>query len=382
MALDLSRPAEAAAGQAHESEGRRVALKVVKSAETYTDAALDEARMLRSIMRRGAGHAWCEALVGFHESFRVRGPHGTHVVLVFQVAGPNLLSLIRATQHRGLPVHLVKGIMLGTLRALAFLHDECGIIHTDIKPENILVELDAPGFASPRSPSSPALPPPPPASGGGERSTRTSPGAHLARTLSDFSLAEGGGSPTSPRTPGGGRRKRPTLPADACMRTCKLADLGNACPINRPYTSDIQTRQYRAPEVLLRGGYGPPVDLWSVGCVAFEALTGDFLFDPKSGPPLHPEGTPGHRDAQGEVRTAWSRDEDHLAQIIELLGSFPRAAIRGELADDFFTRSGWSFLSVLVLVGACYFCSRLDLSCWRTRNPAPSASAHTHAQGS
>ena len=65
--------------------------------------------------------------------------------------------------------------------------------------------------------------------------------------------------------------------------TCqvKIADLGNACWTYKHFTDDIQTRQYRAPEVILcNNKYNTTVDIWSIACVLFECLTGDYLFDP------------------------------------------------------------------------------------------------------
>ena len=40
----------------------------------------------------------------------------------------------------------------------------------------------------------------------------------------------------------------------------------------------IQTRSYRAPEVILKLLYDYPVDLWSYGCMLFEMITGQDLF--------------------------------------------------------------------------------------------------------
>merc|ERR1739844_879189 len=85
----------------------------------------------------------------------------------------------------------------------------------------------------------------------------------------------------------------------------KIADLGNACWVHHHFTEDIQTRQYRSLEVLLGAGYGTPADIWSTACMAFELATGDYLFEPHSG-------------------EDYSRDEDHLAHIIELAGHIPR----------------------------------------------------------
>ena len=50
------------------------------------------------------------------------------------------------------------------------------------------------------------------------------------------------------------------------------------------FTSDIQTRQYRCPEVLLGARYSTSADMWSFACLVFELATGDVLFDPRSGP--------------------------------------------------------------------------------------------------
>ena len=55
--------------------------------------------------------------------------------MAFEVLGPNLLTLIRQFRHRGLPIRVVKRIIKQVLRGLDYLHRECGIIHTDLKPE-------------------------------------------------------------------------------------------------------------------------------------------------------------------------------------------------------------------------------------------------------
>jgi serine/threonine-protein kinase SRPK3 len=62
--------------------------------------------------------------------------------MVFEVLGENLLSLIKRYNHRGIPPHLVKQITRQVLMGLDYMHRECGIIHTDLKPENVLVCID------------------------------------------------------------------------------------------------------------------------------------------------------------------------------------------------------------------------------------------------
>jgi len=101
-----------------------------------------------------------------------------------------------------------------------------------------------------------------------------------------------------------------------------IVDLGNACWTHRHFSEDIQTRQYRAPEVLIGSKYDTSSDMWSLGCMVFELLTGDLLFDPRSG-------------------DDYDRDEDHLAMFQELLGKIPKKiALGGKHSKRFFTKKG------------------------------------------
>jgi len=65
-------------------------------------------------------------------------------------------------------------------------------------------------------------------------------------------------------------------------RQIKIADFGMArkiCLPNGPYTREVVTLWYRAPELLLGARmYEASVDIWSVGCIAFEIATGRPLF--------------------------------------------------------------------------------------------------------
>ncbi|ARF08916.1 serine/threonine protein kinase [Catovirus CTV1] len=65
----------------------------------------------------------------------------------------------------------------------------------------------------------------------------------------------------------------------------KLSDLGTCLNIKeneKNLNFDIQTRYYRAPEVLLNCSYNENCDIWSIGCTFFELITGNILFDPNS----------------------------------------------------------------------------------------------------
>lgn len=117
----------------------------------------------------------------------------------------------------------------------------------------------------------------------------------------------------------------------------KVVDLGNACWTHKHFSEEIQTRQYRSPEVIIGSGYDTSADIWSLGCMVFELLTGDLLFEPQAG-------------------EDYDRDEDHLAQIQELVGAMPKSlALSGKNSRTFFNRKVASllFLRCLLLKSLC-----------------------------
>lgn len=111
--------------------------------------------------------------------------------------------------------------------------------------------------------------------------------------------------------------------ADLKQARAKIGDFGNACWTNLKFSEEVQTRQYRSPEVIMGCNYTTAIDVWSCACLAFELATGDYMFDPK--------------DTGNEN----SRDEDHLAQMIELLGDYPdNLKSSGKKAHLFFKKNG------------------------------------------
>ncbi|CAL8071793.1 unnamed protein product [Orchesella dallaii] len=121
---------------------RYVALKVVKSAPHHADAALDEIKLLKCVRDSNPTDPHREKTVQLLDDFKITGANGTHVCMVFEVLGNNLLKLIIRSNYHGIPLQNVKSIMRQTLEALEYLHAKCKIIHTDIKPENILLCID------------------------------------------------------------------------------------------------------------------------------------------------------------------------------------------------------------------------------------------------
>ncbi|CAH8558585.1 unnamed protein product [Schistosoma mattheei] len=572
---------------------RFVAMKVVKSAPHYTETALDEIKLLSCVRESAPDDPFRKKTVQLLDDFRVSGVNGNHVCMIFEVLGHNLLKLIIRSQYRGIPLENVRSIIKQTLQGLHYLHTKCHIIHTDIKPENILVcisdsqirrmaaealdaqrrgvqlsgsavstapkekqdntkmtksrkrrlkkqqrkqqalleqELDeleelesqeherrlldmglipadneqnhekpeqvdekpkrdsevspeqsysneanttpptadsynaspskdchpttnntgspdvstkppckndteeskdhtkhkqnkGPADLSEESdqfiqednengvavrrrvkklpdhsgaaddkadiPLAPVTEPQKTSTTGDRRSVIIQPDGLLAaaaasvmsstshsppkssskddqgQVKSNFTNSRSNGTEGNERklnseskstltvnSTGEGSSKRLSLVTpsnnnavsgqsasnkrrsllfetvihepDASKEPCdievKIADLGNACWTYRHFTEDIQTRQYRALEVLIGSEYGPPADIWSTACMAFELATGDYLFEPHSG-------------------EDYTRDEDHLAHIIELLGPIPRnIALSGKYSREYFDK--------------------------------------------
>lgn len=117
----------------------------------------------------------------------------------------------------------------------------------------------------------------------------------------------------------------------------KIVDLGNACWTFKHFTADVQTRQYRSPEVILGYEYDESIDVWSMACIVFELLTGDLMFEPKSGKKFSKnDGTHSTTCSIIDINKL-----DHLAQMAELIGRFPtKFAIGGRSSSKYFTHKG------------------------------------------
>ncbi|XP_068639895.1 uncharacterized protein [Aristolochia californica] len=291
---------------------RFVALKIQKSAPEFAGAAVHEIEVLTAIAQGDPSNSKC--IIQLLDHFKHSGPNGQHICLVFEFLGDSLLRLIKHNHYKGIELNKVKEICKWVLLGLDYLHRELSIIHTDLKPENILLVSTIDPSKDPiKSNTIPILERPEGGLNGGivsniERKLKRKAKRAVAKISARRESMEGISE-----------NKKSLEGID--MR-CKIVDFGNACWFDQQFSEAVQTRQYRAPEVILGSGYSSSVDMWSLACIAFELATGDMLFIPKD----------GH---------GYDEDEDHLALMMELLGKMPRKiAISGTHSKDLFDRHG------------------------------------------
>ena len=146
-----------------------VALKIQKSAPHYIEAAYDEVGILEQVSSFWKKKMWKDSIRKYYsgdpqlenflhdndettgedaycvqllDHFMHSGPNGTHYVMVFEIMGVNLLEIIKRYNYKGVPLPIVRVMAKQCLIGLDFLHRVCNLIHTDLKPENVILNLE------------------------------------------------------------------------------------------------------------------------------------------------------------------------------------------------------------------------------------------------
>ena len=470
--------------------GNYVAIKIQKAAQQYIDAAYDEVEILQELGKHNFDKEWIESLKEYYKddkekladiettenskvvqllnSFIYHGQNGRHFCMVFEIVGVTLLELIKRYNYKGIPLPYIRIITKQILIGLDFLHRMCHIIHTDLKPENVLVcltkdelkEIQATGHLNiqksdkkkknknyistantstnlndskinldeknqmtgkqarkkrqkfrkkqikkmekmgmspqeiekkmteimkqkkssiqekdeenidvdnfdidelierPRISSVPKI-----NINGNQKDEDnyqyddeednyldSNPpyninimeySKNLQRYLKEKTrilhdedyrrnMIEKNNILTSEVSDQEKSKMMKKLSEKMSRRgpeidpsiEVKICDIGNACWFNHHFSTIIQTRQYRSPEVILGINYNETSDIWSLACMLFELATGDFLFEPRKG-------------------DTFSKNDDHLAQIIEAVGKMPKNfALSGLDSYKYFDKKG------------------------------------------
>lgn len=192
-----------------------VAVKIIKNIPKYREAAKIELRVLATLAHVDPANA--NHCIQLRECFDYRG----HICLVTQLLKLSLYDFLKRNSFAPFPGSHIQALLKQLLRSVAFLHD-LNLVHTDLKPENILLYNDS------------------------YRRKSVDSGDSTTKVLDD-----------------------PLI---------QIIDFGSAIFDDEYHSAIVSTRHYRAPEVVLGTGWLFPCDLWSVGCILCELVTGEALF--------------------------------------------------------------------------------------------------------
>ena len=104
----------------------------------------------------------------------------------------------------------------------------------------------------------------------------------------------------------------------------KIIDLGNSEKIGEIESDEILCRSYRPPENILNNYYDNKADIWVLGCLLYELLNGNCLFDLRG------------YDCKGI-----EKDRIHLSQMCNVLGKIPRnISDKCEFNEELFDNKG------------------------------------------
>jgi len=249
------------------------------------------------------------------------GPHGRHHCAVFELLGTSLRVALFAYLNtpvgraglRGAPLNVVQTVARDLLRALALAHDH-SMVHTDLKIANLALRL------------------PPSLGAGGSVSAATADANSCAALLQAQTRAAAALNGTVADVaavadfadfPADVARELATAtfftPDGTCHAPASVVtiDWGNTEELDGDGKLDrhyvLQTREYRAPEIVAGVPGSAATDIWSVGCIVWDVAVGDFLFSP--------DGT--------DAGDTTEEDIEHLALMRDVLGrpdvDFPSA---------------------------------------------------------
>lgn len=317
-----------------------VALKIQKSSLDYQEAAEEEIPFLNRVVEEMGKSDGNERVVRMIDDFVAFGPYGKHYVMVFEVLGLCSAELLQDFRE-GIPITIVKYIMKDILNSLDFLHQKCGIVHMDIKPENVIFALtrnideaenelyqkhyrqkaDRKALKEAKRLLK----------NSGDKLKKNKKKAlkqkitKLEKKIMTHEVLE--------ELPDLGKESEDFVEkfldsqeAGQVFPSAFLCDLGTACWKEDLNKFEVGTRYGRPPEMLVGAKCGAPADIWGAACLCLEFLTGEPFFDPND------------KDDEGNPVDP---DHEHLKLITEALGrKWPKSILLGQNSKDYFDRNG------------------------------------------
>ncbi|RSL67614.1 hypothetical protein CEP53_002903 [Fusarium sp. AF-6] len=275
------------------SEEKYVAVKVNASGHLSRRASPEnEVEIMEHISRVNPQHKRWHFVRTLSDSFAVSGASGSHVCLVLEALREPLWLYRRRYTGNFIPPEILKILVQMILHGLDYLHTECQIIHTDLKPDNIMVKIeDASIFDRDAK----------------DEYENPLPQKHLDGCTIYLSRNNYG----------------PLAKPTGVIQVVDF-DLSVRTTPGQIHTGAIQGEIYRAPEVILNAGYNYSTDIWSLGVMLWDLLQGKPLFNPAT------SNNPDEYD-----------DHTHLGQITALIGLPPKDFLsRGQRTPMFYQNNG------------------------------------------
>lgn len=269
-----------------------VALKMIKDTHENHPEIVLEAKFLENLQDGCKQHH----IIEFYESFTFRN--------YFCISMEFIDSNFESQNDQQIRCRLSNSDLLQLFDAVHFIHSN-GILHCDIKPSNILFEIDNKSSISNK-----------PNSAGQMRSkddsysiiqTNFNSSNNVKNKRRNLSLNKISDNMANNRN----------FTLHSHKKSIRLIDFGCSCYIGKcPYVK-IQSLNYRSPEVILRlVPYTESIDIWSIGCVIYEAAVGIPLFNSNS-------------------------ERELIKEIVELIGKPPAWMIEeSPRASKFFIKIG------------------------------------------
>ena len=254
------------------------------------------------------------------------------ICMVFELMACSLYQLIRRGKYnKGLPPEVVYNISLQIIAGIKDIHEKLKMIHTDIKPENILIkgyeknikciinEIDKYNLSNmykeildnEKNNSLLSLK---------KRKNIKKLRQNVNNKMKDKVIIIMDQINENYES---GKEVEKELEDDINNIKIVISDFGSIIDLNDyDKKTEIQTRYYRAPEIVLKCGFDEKCDIWSLGCTIYEILTGDILFDP-------------------EKDNEHSRDFHHVYWFYEICGNIPKWMIeKSDKKKEFFDKNG------------------------------------------
>ena len=262
------------------------AMKIILPIKKYIESAKLEAKLVEKVLDKDIHNK--SHVIKIYEHFHFYKGDTQYYAIIFEMLSLSLYDFLKLNSFKGYTMNQVKHIAKQVFEGIEFLHS-IDIVHTDLKPENILLI--------------------------NTNYEKIKNYEHIPINISLHDESESGNnsynnstnnisSRSKSKSKSLNKKRNKTLYKKLINTNVKIIDFGSAVEKSDIGNGIINTRQYRAPEVILDCcRWDNRSDIWSIACILIELYTGELLF-----------------------RT--HNNQEHLSLIEKVCGHFPNWMIR------------------------------------------------------